>query len=104
MLNAGKIALEFMKNGSCTPSIVVSDLILYEKAVITLFKHCSESNRIYGSLIATVEQLLRDLFKKTSEIQALVFNILENVKFDFTLEEDLELLLTGKTNTYDNNR
>jgi len=104
MLNTGKIALECMRKGSCTSSIVVSDLITYEKAVIALFKHCSESNRVYGSLIATVRQLLTDLFKKTSEMQALVFNILENVKFDFTLEKDLELLLTSKTIAYDNNR
>lgn len=96
MLNNGKTALECMEKGPCTSSIIVPDLISYEKGVIATFKHCSESNMIYGNLINSVKQLLTDLFKKTSAVQILFFNILEKVTFDLTLKGDQDLLLSGK--------
>ncbi|XP_025422446.1 uncharacterized protein LOC112692105 [Sipha flava] len=94
MLNNGKIALECMEKGPCTSSIIVPDLISYEKGVIASFKHCSESNVIYGNFINNVKQLLTDLFKKTSAVQILFFNIIEKVTFDLTLKGDQDLLLS----------
>lgn len=96
MMDIGKSALESMENISCISSIVVTDLILYEKGVIASFKHCSESSIIYGDLIVKVKQFLTELFKKTSEIQTLWFKIFEKVEFDLTLKEDLSLMLNGK--------
>lgn len=95
-MNIGKNALEHLENRSCISSIIVTDLILYKKGVITSFKHCSESNIIYGNLIDKIKQLLTELFKKTSEIQSLWLKIFEKVEFDLTLKEDLNLMLSGK--------
>lgn len=95
-MNIGKNALEPMENRTYISSIVMTDLILYEKGVIASFKHCSESSIIYGDLIVKVKQLLTELFKKTSELQTLWFNIFEKVEFDLTLKEDLSLMLNGK--------
>lgn len=95
MLNNGKNALASIENKN-TSSIIMTDLISYEIGVIASFKHCSESNVIYGELITNFKKLLTELFKNTSEVQTLFFNILEKVKFDFTLDDDLNLLLNGK--------
>lgn len=95
MLNIGVDALEYMKKMNCTTSCIVTYLISYEKGVILSFKHCSESNLIYGELIINVKELLTELFKKTSEMQILFFNIIENINFDFTLNGELDLLLNG---------
>lgn len=97
MMNIGTNALESMDNKTCTSSIVVTDLILYEKGVIASFKHCSESSIIYGNLIVKVKQLLTELFKKTSELQTIWFNIFEKVEFELSLKEDQSLMLNGKT-------
>lgn len=97
MLNTGINALECMKKESCTTSFIVNDLISYEKGVNVSFKHCSESNLLYGELIINVKELLTELFKKTSEMQILLFNILEKVNFDFTLKGESDLLLNGNT-------
>jgi len=88
--------MECIEKGSCTSSSIVSDLVLYEKDMIALFKHCSESNLIYGNLIMNVKQLLTELFKKASEIQILFFSISEKVKFDVSIPDDSSLLLRGK--------
>lgn len=88
-----------MENGSpllWSSTMGVNDLISYEKGVTVSFKHCSESNFIYGELIIKVKQLLTELFKTTSEIQTLIFNNLEKVKFEVTLKEDQGLLLKCK--------
>lgn len=77
-------------------TMCVNDLILYEKGVTVSFKHCSESNLIYGEFIFKVKQLLTELFKRTSEIQTLIFKSLEKVKFEVTLKEDQDLLLKCK--------
>lgn len=95
MLNTGKNTLECMEKASCTSSIIVTNLISHEKGVIESFKHCSDSSLIYGDLIGTVVPLLTDLFKITTDIQTLFFNIFEKVKFDFMKEIDLQLLLNG---------
>lgn len=95
MFDTGINALEYLKKEFCTSSFIITDLISYEKGVIESFKHCSKSNLLYGELIINVKELLTELFKKTSELQILFFNILEKVKFDFTLKEDLGLLLNG---------
>lgn len=90
-----------MENGSSmlwSSAIGVNDLISYEKGVIMSFKHCSESNLIYGEFIINVKQLLTELFKTTTEVQKLIFNNLEKVKFDISLKEDVSLLLKCKTN------
>lgn len=97
ILNTGKNDLECIEKMSCASSSIVIGLISYEKGLIASFKHCSESNLIYGNLIMNVKQSLTELFKKASEIQILFFNILEKVKFDFSLKDDLSLLLKGKT-------
>lgn len=96
ILNTEKNSMECIDEGSCTSSGIVTDLLSYEKDIIALFKHCSESNLIYGNLIMNVKQLLTELFKKASEIQILFFSIVEKVKFDFMLKKDLSLLLRGK--------
>lgn len=95
MLNIGIDALECIKKMNCTTSYIVTYLISYEKGVILSFKHCSESNLIYEELIINVKELLTELFKKTSEMQILFFNIIENINFDFTLNGELDLLLNG---------
>lgn len=96
MLSTGINTLEVVEKGCCRTSIIVTDLISYEIGVITSFKHCSESSLIYGDLITHVKDLLTTLFTKTSEVQKLFFNILEQVEFDFTLDGDINLLLDGK--------
>lgn len=96
ILNTGKNSLECIQDGSCESSSIVSGFLSYEKGIIASFKHCSESNLIYGNLIMNVKELLTELFKKASEIQILFFSILEKVKFDFSLNGDLSLLLRGK--------
>ncbi|XP_050062718.1 uncharacterized protein LOC114128039 [Aphis gossypii] len=93
ILNTEKNSMECIDGGSCTSSSIVTDLLSYEKDIIALFKHCSESNLIYGNLIMNIKQLLTELFKKASEIQILFFSIVEKVEFDFTLKKDLSLLL-----------
>ncbi|XP_022169454.1 uncharacterized protein LOC111033157 [Myzus persicae] len=93
ILSTGKNSLECIQDESCESSIIVSGFLSYEKCIIALFKHCSESNLIYGNLIMSVKEMLTELFKKTSEIQILFFSILEKVKFDFSLNGDLSLLL-----------
>ncbi|XP_060847782.1 uncharacterized protein LOC132927288 [Rhopalosiphum padi] len=93
ILNTRKNSMECIEKGSCTSSSIVSDLVLYEKDMIALFKHCSESNLIYGNLIMNVKQLLTELFKKASEIQILFFSISEKVKFDVSIPDDSSLLL-----------
>lgn len=96
MLNDGKNALECVEKECCPSSIIVTDLISYEIGVTMSFKHCSESNIIYGDSITSIKELLTEMFKKTSEVQTLFFNILEKVNFDFTIDGDLNLLLDGK--------
>jgi len=98
ILNTGKNSLECIQDESCESSSIVRGFLSYEKGVIASFKHCSESNLIYGNFIMNVKELLTELFKKASEIQILFFSILEKVKFDFSLNEDLNLLLKGKKN------
>lgn len=98
ILSIGKNDLECFEKQSCTSSSVVNNLISYEKGVIACFKHCSESSAIYGDLISIVQQELTELFQKTASIQTLFFSILETVKFDFTIKEDLELILNGEKN------
>lgn len=98
MLKSVKSTLESMEKRPCTSSIIVTDLLSFEKDVIACFKHCSESNLIYGDLISNVKQLLTELFKTTSEAQKLFFNILEKCMFDLTLKEDQCLLISGKKN------
>lgn len=100
ILSTGKNSLECIQDESCESSIIVSGFLSYEKCIIALFKHCSESNLIYGNLIMSVKEMLTELFKKTSEIQILFFSILEKVKFDFSLNGDLSLLLKGKGMVY----
>lgn len=95
MLNEGINVLEVVEKGCCRSSIIVTDLISYEIGVIESFKHCSESSLIYGDLITYVKDLLTSLFTKTSDVQKLFFNILEQVEFDFTLDGELNLLLDG---------
>lgn len=96
MLSVGINALELVEKGCCRSSIIVTNLISYEIGVITLFKHCLESSHIYGDLITHVKDLLTLLFTKTSDVQKLFFNILEQIEFDFTLDGDQNLLLDGK--------
>lgn len=96
MMNSGKSALECMEKDSSTSSIIVTDLISYEKGVIVSFEHCSESSLIYGDFITSVKQSLTEFFKKASEVQTLFFSILERVQFDLTLKGDLDLLLSGE--------
>ncbi|XP_025195637.1 uncharacterized protein LOC112594842 [Melanaphis sacchari] len=93
ILKTEKNSMECIEKGSCISNSIVNNLLAYEKNIIALFKHCSESNLIYGNLIMNVKQLLTELFKKASEIQLLFFGILEKVKFDLSLKEDLNLLL-----------
>ncbi|XP_060859164.1 uncharacterized protein LOC132936451 [Metopolophium dirhodum] len=93
ILNTGKNSLECIQDRSCESSSIVSGFLSYEKGIIASFKHCSESSLIYGNLIMNVKKLLTELFKKASEIQILFFSILEKVKFDFSLNGDLSLLL-----------
>lgn len=95
MLNTGKNTLECMERRSCTSSIIVSNLISHEKGIIESFKHCSDSNLIYGDLIITVVPLLTNLFKITTDMQTLFFNIFKKVEFDFMQEIDQQLLLIG---------
>lgn len=96
MLNNGKITLECIDKEPCTSSMIITHLISYEKGVIASFEHCSESSLIYGDLINNLKQLLTDLFRTTSEVQKLFFNIIQKVTFDLTLKEDQDLVLTGK--------
>ncbi|VVC44804.1 Hypothetical protein CINCED_3A023342 [Cinara cedri] len=74
-------------------TIGVNSLVSYEKGVIMAFKHCSESNLIYGEFIINIKQLLTELFKTTSELQKLILNYLEKIEFNVTLKEDVSLLL-----------
>lgn len=88
--------MEYLEKGTHITSSIVNELIIFQKGVILSFKHCSKSNIIYSDSIDSVKSLLIELFKNTSNIQTLVFNILEKVEFDFTLEEDLKLIINGK--------
>lgn len=74
----------------------MTDLISYEIGVVASFKHCSESSVFYGDEFSNSKTFLTELFKKTSLVQVLFFSVLEKVKFDFTLDGDLNLLLDGK--------
>lgn len=95
MLNTWNTKLSCMETESCTSNIT-TDIIMYEKAVIASFKHCSQSNLIYGDLIINFQDLLIEIFKKTSELQMLFFKILDQIEFDFTKDGDLDLLINGK--------
>lgn len=79
-------------NGRWT-SRVADHLVSYEKGVVAVFEHCAESNRVYGDSIVTVQGPLTDLFRKASETQTLVFDILDTARFDFG--STVEPLLNG---------
>lgn len=95
MLNTWKTDLRCMETEICTSNIV-TDIIMYEKAVIASFTHCSESNLIYGNLRNNLKHLLTLMFKETSKLQILFFKILEKIEFDFTKDGDLNILINGK--------
>ncbi|XP_050528805.1 uncharacterized protein LOC126898614 [Daktulosphaira vitifoliae] len=93
ILKSGKLSLELIEKGFNISVSIISDLITYEHAVIISFKHCSESNLIYGDLFECVRPHLTELFQKASDLQTSFFNIIENIKFNMNNKEEIELVL-----------
>ncbi|XP_023725992.1 uncharacterized protein C1orf112 homolog isoform X2 [Cryptotermes secundus] len=83
VLRSGKVDAALVPS---LPKVAVH--ILYEA-----FKHCKESEKMYGALFQPVGDALTSLFQKSRELQLHFLEVVsENLQFRCTYEAELELL------------
>ncbi|XP_050426035.1 uncharacterized protein LOC126836554 [Adelges cooleyi] len=91
MLNVGKQSLAYIDRGSNLSTSILSDVMAYVQASIMTFKHCSQSNSVYGpDLFESIRQPLTEFFQKSSDLQTCCFRVVENIKFDPSKKQDVE--------------
>ncbi|CAH3109842.1 unnamed protein product [Porites lobata] len=78
-----------MSQLSLTDELCMSHLHSLPSAVIqtvkTAFKHCKDSENIYGELFQLVSQDLATLFKKTYQLQKALMELLDRIQFSYNV-------------------
>ncbi|KAJ9589874.1 hypothetical protein L9F63_017029 [Diploptera punctata] len=80
--------------GKTDVSLVQSLPKVVSCVLLEAFKHCKESEKLYGTLFQTASEVLTKLFQRSRELQLKFLSLVtENLQFNCLFEEELVLLV-----------